>query len=70
MISNAELTIYLNNGEDVGFELSAVQLLVIVKLLGIEYDMAKSTVNMFSDETLKSFIEMSGNPLKLRLKED
>ncbi len=70
MIRNAELTIYLNNGEDVGFELSAVQLLVIVKLLGIEYDMAKSTVNMFSDETLKSFIEMSGNPLKLRLKED
>ncbi len=70
MIRNAELTIYLNNGEDVGFELSAVQLLIIVKLLGIEYDMAKSTVNMFSDETLKSFIEMSGNPLKLRLKED
>lgn len=66
MIDNAELVIYLNNGEDIGFELSPTQLLIIVKLLGLEYNMSKSTVNMFSDETLKSFMEMNKNPLKLK----
>lgn len=69
MINNAELTIYLNNGEDISFELSPVQLIAIVKLLGIEYNTESSSVNMFSDETLKTLIAFKGNPLRLQEKE-
>ena len=69
MINNGELTIYLNNGEDISFELSPVQLIAIVKLLGIEYNTASSSVIMFSDETLKTLIAMKGNPLRLQEKE-
>lgn len=69
MINNGELTIYLNNGEDISFELSPVQLVAIVKLLGIEYNTVNSSVNMFSDETLKILIAMKGNPLRLQEKE-
>ncbi len=68
MIDNAELTIYLNNGEDISFELSPMQLVAIVKLLGIKYNTVSSSVNMFSDETLKTLIAMKGNPLRLQKK--
>lgn len=69
MIDNAELTIYLKNGEDISFELSPMQLVAIVKLLGIEYNTESSSVNMFSDDTLKTLVAMKGNPLRLQEKE-
>ncbi len=69
MIDNAELTIYLKNGEDISFELSPMQLVAIVKLLGIEYNTESSNVNMFSDDTLKTLVAMKGNPLRLQEKE-
>lgn len=67
MINSAELTIYLNNDENISFELSPMQLLIIVKILGIDYNVKNSTVNMFSDETLDYLTKIEKNPLKFKL---
>jgi len=57
MIEGAELTVYVNNGENITIDLSPVQLAGIVMLLGIEYNTANSAVTMFSDDTVKLLIQ-------------
>lgn len=57
MIEGAELTVYVDGGENITIDLSPVQLAGIIKLLGIEYNATDSTVTMFSDDTVKLLIE-------------
>lgn len=60
----AELCYYFN-GESHGIDLSDLQFAVIAKILGLEIR-EDGAIRCFSDETLKQFIEMKGNPLKLK----
>lgn len=60
----AELCYYYD-GESHAIDLSDVQFAVITKILGLELQ-PNGEVNCFSDETLKRFIEMDKNPLKLK----
>lgn len=60
----AELCYYYN-GESHGIDLSDTQFAVIAKILGLEIN-PDGSVNCFSDETLKRFIGMDSNPLKLK----
>lgn len=60
----AELCYYYN-GESNAIDLSDTQFAIIAKILGLEIN-SDGSVNCFSDETLKRFIEMNNNPLKLK----
>lgn len=64
MIDGAELIIYDENGDDFTIELSATQLAVCIKILGIEAN--NDYYTSFSDDTLKRFSKMKGNPLSLK----
>lgn len=59
----AELCYYYN-GESHGIDLSDTQFAIVAKILGLEIN-HDGSVNCFSDETLKRFIGMDSNPLKL-----
>lgn len=65
-IEGVELNIYSINGQDFSINLSPKQLLIVIKILGLDltYD---GNLKCFSDETLDEFITMKGNPLKLKL---
>lgn len=56
---------YYYNGESHSMSLSNMQFAVIGKILGLEI-LPDGTVQCFSDETLKQFASMKGNPLKLK----
>lgn len=58
----AELCYYFD-GESHSFDLSDVQFACIAKLLGLQ--LGREGVKCYSDETLKQFMNMKGNPLKL-----
>ena len=60
----AELCYYFN-GESHGIDLSDMQFAIIAKILGFEFNQDGS-VNCFSDETLKTFVSMKSNPLRLK----
>ena len=60
----AELCYYIN-GESHGIDLSDTQFAIVAKILGLEIN-HDGSVNCFSDETLKRFIGMDSNPLKLK----
>lgn len=60
----AELCYYCN-GESNAIDLSDMQFAVIAKILGLEINLDGS-VTCFSDETLKRFVTMDNNPLKLK----
>lgn len=60
----AELCYYIN-GESHGIDLSDTQFAIVAKILGLEIN-HDGSVNCFSDETLKRFIRMDSNPLKLK----
>lgn len=62
----AELCYYYN-GESHGIDLSDTQFAIVAKILGLEIN-HDGSVNCFSDETLKRFIGMDSNPLKLKKK--
>lgn len=59
----AEICFY-TNGESHSFSLSDVQFAVIVKMLGLQMN-RNDEISCFSDDTLKQFLTMKGNPLKL-----
>ena len=61
----AELCYYCN-GESYEVALSDVQFAIIVKMLGLKT--SEVGVSCYSDDTLKKFINMNGNPLRLREK--
>ena len=64
----AELCYYVN-GESREIALSDVQFAIVVKILGLQINGEKS-ISCFSDETLKQFLKMKGNPLNLKIKDD
>lgn len=59
----AELCYYYN-GESHEIDLSDTQFAIIVKILGLE--ITDGNITCFSDDTLKRFANMNGNPLKLK----
>jgi hypothetical protein len=56
---------YYHDGESHTISLSDIQFAIVVKILGLEVN-ANESVNCFSDETLKQFLTMKGNPLNLQ----
>ena len=65
MITYAEIMLYNNNGDSMGFELSAAQLVAVCKILGIEEYQGTGEISCYSDETIKQLFEMIGNPLRV-----
>lgn len=59
----AELCCYFDDA-NYGIDLSDIQFAVIAKILGLKFNQDGS-INCFSDETLKRFATMDGNPFKL-----
>lgn len=64
-IDSAEMIIYDSNGNNITFDLNKLQLAMIIKLLGLSID-DQNTMACYSDATLKQFIAMKGNPLRLQ----
>lgn len=60
----AELMFYFD-GESHSIDLSDIQFTVITKILGLQYDPKQSIVKYLSDDSLKKFMEIDSNPLKL-----
>lgn len=54
-VDNAELNIYMTNGEVIGIDLSPIQLMSICGLLKLQYNENEGTVSCLSDESLKEF---------------
>lgn len=61
----SELCFYIN-GESYAISLSNTQFAVISKILGLSCDNEDNKISLFSDDTLKRFTKMTGNPLNLR----
>ena len=59
----AELCYYYN-GESHGIDLSDTQFAIIAKILGLEINQDGS-ISCFTDDTLKKFVSMDSNPLRL-----
>lgn len=62
-IEGVELTIYGDEGDNFSIPLSSTQTLIILKILGFEFQEDK--YSMFDDKTLNQIIKMKGNPLNL-----
>lgn len=62
----AELCCYYDD-ESCAIGLSDTQFAIVAKILGLEIN-RDGSVTCFSDETLRRFIDMNGNPLKLEKK--
>ena len=60
----AEICYYFN-GESHSIDLTNVQFAVVAKILGLEIQ-KDGSIQCFSDDTLKQFTTMKGNPLRLR----
>lgn len=56
---------YYHDGESQSVDLSDIQFAVVMKILGLKLN-KDGSINCFSDETLRKFTEMKGNPLKLK----
>lgn len=63
MIKYAEIMLYDENDDTAGFELSPIQLELVCKLLGIKPGAQPGTITCYSDNTLKQFLNLKGNPL-------
>lgn len=61
MIEGADLTFYLDNGDNFSVALSPTQLAGIIKLLGLTYNVKDDTFSMFSDESLQNFMDKTIN---------
>lgn len=65
MISSAEITIYLNKGENsFSFDLSSLQLEAIIKLLGLEFNPNTGDISMLSDKSLQLIMDKTINRFK------
>lgn len=64
----AELCFYIN-GESQSVDLSNIQFAVVAKILGLEIQ-KDGAIQCFSDDTLRRFVAMKGNPLRLRVEPD
>lgn len=64
MFEGAELIVYSTTGEELQVDLSAKQLFLVMKVLGIEFN-SNGSYNCFSDNSLDKIASMKGNPLRL-----
>lgn len=62
-IEGAEITVYFDIGENISLDLSEAQLKAVLKLLGVKFK--GLNVYYYSDDTLRRFMEMEKNPLRL-----
>ena len=65
-ISYAEMMIYNDRGESIGFELSPMQLWTVCQILGLK-DEDGDEIACYSDETLQRFMGMEKNPLNIKI---
>lgn len=63
MITNAELSIYDINGNDLSIQLSKMQIAMIIKALGLQYN-ADNTMTMFDDKSLETLYKKTFGRLK------
>lgn len=63
-IEEVEMTFYDNFGNQESIELSPMQMAIVLKILGISRT-SSTSISCFSDETLRKFTQMQGNPLRL-----
>lgn len=61
----AELAFYVD-GESYSFSLSDIEFIAVAKLLGFKMDLETGEITAYSDETIKRFMTMESNPLKLQ----
>lgn len=62
MIKTAEIVLYNENDDSIGFELSPKQLEAIVKILGL--NIKNNELQCYSDESLQTIIDKTINKLK------
>lgn len=65
MIKDAEIMLYDENDDTIGFNLSPMQLKAVFKVLGIKPGNEPGTITCFSDAVIQKLFDMRGNPLKL-----
>ena len=53
MITGAEITIYNHDGNDISLDLSKVQIAMIIKALGLQYN-PDGTMTMYDDKSLET----------------
>ena len=70
MIEYAEITLYDENGDSIGFNLSPAQLKIVCQILGIRQGKTNETITCYSDKMLEQFFDLKGNPLNLKFKEE
>ena len=63
-IESIYLAVWFDDGNHAEINLSPMQTLMVLKLLGIE-PAGKGCINCYSAQTLKRFTEMDKNPLRL-----
>lgn len=61
----AELAFYID-GESYSFSLSDIEFTAVAKLLGFQMDLDTGEISAYSDETIKRFMTMKGNPLRMK----
>lgn len=66
MLEGVELCVYID-GDSHSYPLTDMQIAVIGKILGLQ--LSSQTMSCFSDDTLKQFFSMKGNPLRLKEKD-
>lgn len=61
----AEICYYID-GKGYSFSLSDMQFAIVARILGLNVNEDCTEINHYSDETLKQFVTMRGNPLRLK----
>ncbi|MED0665623.1 hypothetical protein P4T04_04745 [Bacillus badius] len=56
MIEGIELTVYMQNGENISFDLTPIQAETVFKALGIQINEKSQEMTAFSDGSLKKHI--------------
>lgn len=66
MFKYAEINLYDENDDAVGFELTPTQVVAICKVLGIKYN-ANNKLTCYSDETILKLCDSDKNPLNAKI---
>ena len=73
MIESVDLSIWFHDGNQTEIELSPMQTLMVLKILGIqpagETYIKCYYIKCYSDQTLQKFLDMPTNPLRLKEKD-
>lgn len=68
MIESVDLSIWFDDGNQTEIELSPMQTLMVLKILGIQ-PAGETYIKCYSDQTLQKFLDMPTNPLRLKEKD-